>query len=251
MKAASKHLPPLRLPGFFDAGPQSEPLEILAASHLARRMLWPEVAEGRSRSLYMALALQKIHDVLLETQKEQAHTIFTSFVEEYFGGWQQYSRNLVLVNFPSQGKGSIPERVWQGGVAGMLFLHAFRNAVSLSGAAKEISEVLYNAPNAEDFDGLSKPAPENIMKNYWPRFQHVAHFWAAMRYFVMPEQTDSIVRLDKAIPSPDVDPRVRHGWRGVMDMAHSFLELSAEAKRYKTHKPLLDQAKAFRVIFTE
>ena len=224
---------------------------VLAASHIIRRMLWPEVAEERSRSLYMALALQKIHDVLLETQKEQAHTNFTSIVDQYFGGWQQYSRNLILVNFPSQGKGSILERNWQGRLTGMLFLHAFRNATSLSGAAKEMSELLYNAADAEVFDGLPKPAPENIMKNYWPRFQHVAHFWAAMRYFVMPEQTDSIIRLDKAIPSPDVDPRIRHGWRGVMDMAHSFLELSAEAKRYKTHKPLLDQEKAFRVIFTE
>jgi hypothetical protein len=251
MKAAPKHLPPLRLPGILESEPQSEPLEILTASQLASRMLWPEAVEERSRNLYMTLALRKIHDVLLETQKEQAHTIFTSLVEEYFGGWQQYSRNLVLVNFPSQGKGSLPERTWQGSVAGMLFLHAFRNAVSLSGAAKEISEVLYSAADAEAFDGLSKPAPENIMKNYWPRFQHVAHFWAAMRYFVMPEPTDSIIRLDIAIPSQDVDPRIRHGWRGIMDMAHSFLELSAEAKRYKTHKPLLDQETAFRVVFTE
>jgi len=34
-----------------------------------------------------------------------------------------------------------------------------------------------------------------------------------------------------------------------MDMAHSFLELSADVKRDKTHKPLLDQETAFRVIF--
>ena len=251
MKAASKHLPPLRLPGILDTGPQNDPLEILTASLLACHMLWPEVAEERSRNQYMTLALRKIHDVLLETQKEQAHTIFTFLVEKYFGGWSQYSQNLVAVHFPSQGKGSLPERVWQGGVAGMLFLHAFRNAVSLSAAAKEISEELYSAANAEVFDGQSKPAPENIMKNYWPRFQHVAHFWAALRYFVVPEPTDSIIRLDKAIPSSDIDPRIRHGWRGVMDMGHSFLELSADAKRYKTHKPLLNQEKAFRVIFTE
>ena len=251
MKAASKHVPPLRLPGIFQTEPQSEPLEILAASLLASRMLWPEAAEERSRNLYMTLAFRKIHDVLLETQKEQAHTIFTSIVEKYFGGWQQYSRNLVSVNFPSQGKGSIPERSWQGSVAGMLFLYVMRNSVSLSEAAKAASEELYNIANAESLDGLSKPAPENIMKNYWPRFQHVAHFWAASRYFVLPEPTDSIIRLDKAIPSPEVDPRIRHGWRGVMDMGHSFLELSADVKRYKTHKPLLDQETAFRVIFTE
>ena len=249
MKAASKHLPPLRLPGIYDAGLQSEPLEILAASLLASCMLWPEATEEHSRNLYMTLAFRKIHDVLLETQKEQAHTLFTSIVEKYFGGWQQYSRNLVLVNISSQGKGSLPERSWQGSVAGMLFLHAFRDGVSLSAAAKEISKELYSAANAKVFDGQSKPASENMMKNYWPRFQHIAHFWAATRYFVVPEPTDSIIRLDIAIPSQDIDPRIRHGWRGVMDMAHSFLELSAKAKRYKTHKPLLDQEKAFRVIF--
>ena len=249
MKAASKHLPPLRLPAIFDAEPQSEPLEILAASLLSSRMHWPEAAEERSRSLYMTLCLRKIHDVLLVTNKEQAQTIFTSLVEKYFGGWQQYSQNLALVHFPSQGKGSLPERAWQGGVAGMLFLHAMRNAVSLNDAAKAISEELCKTANAEVFDGLPKPAPENIMKNYWPRFQDVAHFWAASRYFVLPEPTDSIIRIDKAIPSPEIDPRIRHGWRGVMDMAHSFLELSAEVKRYKTHKPLLNQETAFRVIF--
>jgi hypothetical protein len=244
-------LPPLCLPGILEQEPQSEPLEILAASLLARRMLWPEAAEERSRSLYTALGLRKIHDILLETDKEQAQTIFTSIVEEYFGGWQQYSRNLVLVNFPSQGKGSLPERSWQGKVAGMLFLHVTRNAMSLSGAAKAVSDELYSAANSEALDGLSKPAQGNIMKNYWPRFQHVAHFWAALRYFVLPEPTDSIIRLDKAIPSPDINPRIRHGWRGVMDMAHSFLEISADVKRFKTHKPLLDQETAFRVIFTE
>ena len=251
MKTASKHLPPLRLPGVLQTESQSELLEILAASLLASHMLWPEAAEERSRSLYMTLALRKIHDVLLETQKEHAHTAFTVILEQYFGGWQQYSQNLVLVNFPSQGKGSISERSWQGNIAGMLFLYVMRNAVSLNAAAKAISEESYNVANAEAFDGLSKPAPENIMKNYWPRFQHIAHFWAALRYFVLPEPTDSIIRLDKAVPSPEIDPRIRHGWRGVMDMAHSFLELSANVKRYKTHKPLLDQEKAFRVIFTE
>ena len=95
MKAAATHLPPLRLPGIFDTAQQSEPMEILAASLLTSRMHWPEAAEERSRSLYMTLALRKIHDVLLETHKEQAHTIFTPLVEKYFGGWQQYSRNLI------------------------------------------------------------------------------------------------------------------------------------------------------------
>ena len=221
------------------------------ASQIACRMLWPEVQEERSRSLYVTLALRKIHDVLLETNKEQAHAIFNVFVEKHFGGWQQYSRNLALVHFPSQGKGSISERSWQGSVAGMLFLYVLRNGVSLTVAAKEISEEFFNAANASVMDGFLKPTPENIMKNYWTRFQNIAHFWAAARYFVMPELIDGIIRLDKAVPSAEVDSRIRHGWRGVMDMAHSFLELSADVKRYKTHKPLLDPEKAFRVVFTE
>ena len=252
MKTVSKHVPPLRIPAVFDMLEQGEPLELLAASQIACRMLWPESTEDQSRSLYLTLALRKIHDLLLETQTEEtAHAAFTSILKAYFGGWQQYSRNLALVHFPSQGKGSLPERAWQGEVAGMLFLYVLRNEVSLSSAAKALSEELYDTAQTEASSGLSKPAPENIMKNYWPRFQHIAHFWAASRYFVMPEQTDSIIRLDKAVPSPDVDSRIRHGWRGVMDMPHSFLEISADVKRYKTHKPLMDQEGAFRVIFTE
>jgi hypothetical protein len=251
MKTAPKHLPPLRIPAVFDALSQRESMEILTASKIASRMLWPEVAEERSRSLYMTLALRKIHDLLLETDKEQANTIFTELVESYFGDWQQYSQNLVLANFPSQGKGSIAERAWQGEVAAILFLYAVRNEVSLTAAAKAVSDEFRNPDFVKDLYGLNTPAPENIMKNYWPRFQSVAHFWAATRYFVMPEPTDSIVRLDKAVPSADIDPCIRHGWRGVMDMAHSFLERSVDVKRFKTHKPLLDQETAFRVLFTE
>jgi hypothetical protein len=249
MKATSKHLPPLHLPAVFDMLEQSEPLEILAASQIACRMLWPEVKEERSRSMYMTLCLRKIHDVLLATNTEQAHTTFNALVERYFGGWQQYSMNLASVHFPLQGKGSLPERSWQGDVAGQVFLYAMRDAVSLTVAAKAVSDESRNPAQVKDLYGLSKPAPENIMKNYWPRYQHVVHFWAASRYFVLPEPTDSIIRLDKAVPSAEIDPRIRHGWRGVMDMANSFLALSADVKRYKTHKPLLDQEKAFRVIF--
>lgn len=251
MEKPPKHLPPLRLPAIFDKFEQSEPIEILTASKIASRMLWPEVSEERSRSLYMTLCLRKIHDLLLEADKEQANIIFTELVEALFGGWQQYSRNLALVNFPSQGKGSLPERSWQGSVAGMVLLYTMRNEVSLTAAAKAVSEEFRNPGLIKDLYGLSTPSPENIMKNYWPRFQTAAHFWATTRYFAMPEPTDSIIRLDKATPSAEIDPRIRRGWRGVMDMAHSFLELSAEVKRFKTHKPLLDQETAFRVIFTE
>jgi hypothetical protein len=251
MDETTKHLPPLRLPSIFDACEQSEVVEILTASKIASRMLWPEVAEDRSRSLYMTLALRKVHDLLLETDTAQANAIFTPLVEMHLGGWQQYTRNLALVHFPTQGKGSLPERSWQGSVAGMVLLYVIRNEVSLTAAANAVSEAFRDTELGDALKGLNKPAPENIMKNYWPRFQSVAHFWAATRYFVMPEPTDSIIRLDKAAPSSEIDPRIRHGWRGVMDMAHSFLELSADVKRFKTHKPLLDQETAFRVLFTE
>ena len=249
MKTVPAHLPPLRIPAVFNTQEQHESIEILVASLLASRMLWPEVTEERSRSLYMTLALRKIHDVLLETHKEQAHALFTSLVETYFGGWSQYSQNLVSVHFPSQGKGSIPERSWQGGVVGMVFRYAFYNSVSLNDAAKAVSEEFHDPIHTEGLDGFSKPAPENIMKNYWPRFQHVAHFWAAQRSYVLPEPTDSIIRLDQAVPAPELTGKILPGWRGIVDFAHDYLKRSADVKRYKTHKPLLDQKAAFRVIF--
>lgn len=251
MKTAPKHVPPLHLPGLLNSFELDESSEILAASLIASHMLWPEVKEERSRTMYMTLCLRKIHDILLETNKEHAQAIFTPLVERYFGGWQQYSQNLALVHFPSQGKGSIAERAWQGSVAGMVLLHAIRTEVSLNDAAKAISDECRNSALGETLDGLLKPASENIMKNYWPRFQNVAHFWAAVRYFVLPEPTDSIIRLDKAVPSPEIDQRIPPGWRSVVEMAHCFLARSADVKRYKTHKPLLDQEAAFRVIFTE
>jgi hypothetical protein len=239
------------MPSAFKTREQGEALEILAATLIAGHMIWPEAKEARSRSLYLTLGLRKIHDVLLATNKEQAQATFTALVETYFGGWPEYSQNLASVQFPSQGKGSIVERAWQGSLTGMVFLHAFRNATSLNDAAAAVADELRDAVHADALDGMLKPAPENIMKNYWPRFQHVAHFWAAMRYFVMPEPTDSIIRLDKAVPIPEMAGKIRPGWRGVVDTAHDFLERSADVKRYKTHKPLLDQSTAFRVVFTE
>lgn len=251
MKTTSKHLQPLCLPSVFNVLELNKSQEILTASLVACHMLWPELKEERSRSMYMTLCLRKIHDVLLETEKEQAQTQFTYLVETYFGSWQKYTQNLASVHFPSQGKGSLSERAWQGHVAGTVFLHAFHNGVSLNDAAKAVSDTVYSPAHADAVEGLPKPSPDNIMKNYWPRFQNVAHFWAALRYFVMPEPTDSIIRLDKATPIPEADGGVRPGWRGVVNLAHDFLERSADVKRYKTHKPLLDQETAFRVIFTE
>jgi hypothetical protein len=45
--------------------------------------------------------------------------------------------------------------------------------------------------------------------------------------------------------------KIRPGWRGIVDMAQGFLERSVDVKRYKTHKSLLDQETAFRMVFTE
>ena len=249
MKTTAKHLPPLHIPSLVNTFEQHESIEILIASQIASRMFWPEIQEERNRSLYITLSLRKVHDVLLATKKEQAHAIFTSLVESHFGGWSQYSQNLVSVHFASQGKGSLPERSWQGNVAGTLFLRAFHNAESLNDAAKALAKDLHNSAHAETLVGLPKPTPENIMKNYWPRFQHMAHFWAAMRYFTLPEPTDSIIRLDQAVPIQAVDGQLRPGWRGIVDLAHEFLASSADVKRYKTHKPLLDQKTAFRVVY--
>jgi hypothetical protein len=72
-------------------------------------------------------------------KKEQAQTQFTYLVETYFGSWQKYTQNLASVHFPSQGKGSLSERAWQGSVAGTVFLHVFHNGVSLNDAAKAVS----------------------------------------------------------------------------------------------------------------
>jgi hypothetical protein len=249
MNNAPKYVPPLRLPALYIFGLQSEPVEIIAASLITSSMLWPEAKEERQRTMYMTLCMRKVHDLLLEMDKEQGNVIFSRLVERYFGGWSHYSQNLVSVQLHSQGKGSLPERSWQGSVAGMLFMHALRANISLNEAAKDIAKEMLNPDRAEDLDGLLKPSADNIMKNYWPRFQHIAHFWAARRFFVLPEPTDSIIRLDKATVSPELDPRIPHGWRGIMYMAEALLDMSAEKKRYKTHKSLLDQEKAFRVIF--
>ena len=250
MKTTAKHLPPLHIPSMLNMFEQHESIEILVASQIASRMFWPEIQEERNRILYITLSLRKVHDVLLATKKEQAHAIFTSLVESHFGGWPQYSQNLASVHFPAQGKGSLTERSWQGALTSTLFLLAFRNAMSLNDAAKVISEGYQDAALAETLDGRARPSQENIMKNYWPRFQHVAHFWAAMRYFILPEPTDSIIRLDQAVPAPEMEGKVRPGWRGIVDLAHDFLASSADVKRYKTHKPLLDQKTAFRVVYT-
>jgi len=245
-----KVLPPLRLPQDFEQE-LSEPLEILAASLLAGHMLWPEVKDERSRSLYLTLALRKIHDVLLEGDREQAQTAFTYILETYLGGWPQYTQNLVLAHFPERGKGSLAERAWEGRLAGSVFHRAFHDKISLNAAAKKVSAETISDLQAGEFSDVPKPAAGNIMKNYWTPFRSVAHFWAATDLFVIPPPTDGIIRFDKAEPTPALAGKARSGWRGIMKVAHCFLEQSAHVKRYKTHRPLLDPEIAFRVIFTE
>ena len=72
MKTTSKHLQPLCLPSVFNVLELNKSQEILTASLVACHMLWPELKEERSRSMYMTLCLRNIHDVLLETEKAQA-----------------------------------------------------------------------------------------------------------------------------------------------------------------------------------
>ena len=198
--------------------------------------------------MYILLSLIEIQDTLSLVNKEEGIKAFTNFLDKHFGGWKSFLQSLTHVNFPSRGKGSIAERAWQGYVSGHMFLHALNNNVSLNESAKALSNELYTLlpPVPED---LAKPTPENLIKNYWPRFQTVAHFWAAMQFFSLPETTDIVVRLDKAIPSPKLRGDFKPGWRGIADLAHSLLENSVDAKRYKTAKPLLNPETAFKIIF--
>jgi hypothetical protein len=247
--------PLLRIPNaWYKSGVDVEPLEVIAGSLIASHMLWPD--DARNRSLYMALCLRKVHDLLLETGKEdQQNALFTHIVKTYFGGWSQYSQNLAQVKFPSSGKGSMQEQAWQGELTGRIFLQALgcneagMKPMSVKQAAADVLKALRDPSIVKETHDLLKPSVDTFMKHYWSRFRSVAHFWASMRYFTMPEIEDSVIRLDKAKPLPELQGSLKTGWRGIVDFAHFYLEKAETVKRYKTHKSLLDRDQALRVCF--
>ncbi len=226
---------------------QDEAIEILTASQIASYMLYPKDIYGRKQ--YLALAFNKINDVLLKTHpSEVAMNIFYNMICTTFGCWQDYTKTLLQIDLTQFGKGSYPEKAWAGNIAGMVLKYAIQEKASITEACTYIATAILENSSASSF---SKPDAENIRKKYWSTYKDVAHFWAAMEHFTLPEPEDNIIRLDKARFVDDLPNENASGWRVLCDMADAFFVLAKEIKPLKAQKPLLDPESALQIVLED
>lgn len=224
--------------------------ERLMASYVSGCMLWPYVKHNKTRYFYYALCYREIFAVVEKTISGETYAALQyCWVKDLFGSFDAYTQILAgNPLFPSKGKGSLAERAWMGYIAGLVFKLALDEACSLNVAAKAVTDgIRVGRKGNED---ILSPSAENIIKNYWPEFLPVAHLWAAMQYFTLPEPADStVIRLDLATKHPQLEPKFSEGWRGILQVAQGLLNSAAEAPRKQTSRPLLDPLKTATIQF--
>lgn len=229
---------------------RGEDLDMLCASFIYGHMIFPRPGEAQHRLRYQALAFQATLEALeTKTGDLKKHLeIMQVVIEDTFRTHAEYSKILTTAHFPANGDGSLQSRAWQGMLAGEMLYAMIREKVTLQKAAETLSTELLALPLNER-EGITTPAADNLMKNYWSPFQPVLHFWAAMQCFRLPEPQGTIVRIDKAKTTLPSD-NIRNGWRGIVDVAEVFFEEAGMIERRQTHKKLIDPQKAFRLKFT-
>ena len=240
----------IRLNKCYDTKFQEEHLEIFAYSQIAAYMIYP--CDENARKKYMALAFNKMNEVLLTTYPtKHAIDLFYNMVISYFGTWLNYTKNLIELNFIQQGKGSIPDKAWVASISGLILNYSINMNVNITQSCLHISNEIQKSTKNSEFDDIAKPDGETARKKYWSTYKNVSHFWAAMKYFEMPDANDSIIRLDIVRLNENVDPERSSGWRLIWDLAKVKLDATEQIKYEKARKPLLSSDTALRIVFED
>ena len=220
-------------------------IDIICGSFIYSHMVFPRANEHGHRIRYQALAIKTALKELEQQNSKTYLEIMKAIIEETFGSHSTYCDILTQASFPNSGDGSLQSRAWQGMLAGNILMGALQTEATLESVAESLNQALIKMP-LEEREELSCPSADNLIKNYWASFKPVAHLWLAMSSFTLPEELDSVVRIDKAIKNETLKGG-RDGWKGIVDYAEIILQKAAGIQRKQTHKKLLDPEKSFRL----
>ncbi|NDV18755.1 hypothetical protein GO013_04895 [Pseudodesulfovibrio sp. JC047] len=217
---------------------------------LSGLMLFPKEKDKHKLGHYKARCLLQSVPFLIDHggySKERAGSVLVPLVEESFGTWENFMFFLLSKRIPGEGKGSLQSFAHQGYIAGMIFLEVFVNRVGLKEAVEKIIDSAKEQKMLEEF-GTSA---ENLINNVWASWKPVAHLWAALTWYEMPEPDDSYIALDRIVPKQGSPSSLAEGLMGFLELAQYYYDYSVEHKiKFKqSSRVLVDSERAWNVVF--
>lgn len=193
---------------------------------LTSRMLFPKEKNDISRQHYQSLNV--LHSVSFLTNecgfsKEEAGSQLINLAEGVLGSWDRFVLSLVSKKMSEQGHGSVSALAEKALIAGLLFYVVFVERCSLHEAAS----MIYSGAESSGLLGQRSFQVDNIVNNIWAQWKPVAHLWAALSHFEMPNPTDSYIALDKVVLK-NKDLPVEEGLEGLIELAEYYYVTSVE-----------------------
>lgn len=217
---------------------------------LSGLMLFPKEKDRQNLGHYKARCLLQSVPFLITIggyTKERVGSVLVLLVEESFGTWESFMYFLLSKKIPDEGKGSLQSFSKKGYIAGYIFLEVFEHKVGIKEAAERIIDRARN----EGFLEETGTSVENLINNVWASWKPVAHLWAALTCYDMPEKEDSYIALDRIVQ--------KSGFHGVCGGLKCFLELAQYYYDYsvennitfkRSSRMLVDPKTAWRIVFT-
>ena len=156
----------------------------------------PDKAFSNIYSIVLTLFSEEVITSENTSGKKHAHNavyFFNSGHDQF--PWEKYGYCLRNSRFPTEGKGSISERITRGKFAGFLLNIALKSNLSLTKAAAGIEET-WNSNRLQLSELLGNDpltiSADNFMQNIWPEFKKSAHLWAAFQDFIFNLSVDPL-----------------------------------------------------------
>lgn len=217
-----------------------------AAIDLSGAMLFPRDKDIKKLLNYKAMYLMDTVGHFVNKcgmERRLAGEYLVNYAIEMFRGWDNFLASLINVKLPEKGKGSPQSIAQHGYLTGIIFRRVLFEDESLSKA----SDFIIN--NADAIGMLSDVgySKENIINNIWPAYKHVAHVWAAMLEFELPESVDKYIRLDLA---KSRSKGVPHGVSGILQLAKALYDkaVNDDVTFKKTNKKLVEVDKSWKIV---
>ncbi|MFZ5813272.1 MAG: hypothetical protein ACOY4F_14640 [Thermodesulfobacteriota bacterium] len=135
------------------------------------------------------------------------------------------------------------QRYKHGILAGLIFLEALRDNVSIS---KAIDQIYFGMP-AEFEEAFGKYSQKHILDNIWPQYLPSVHLWASLISYLWhgAEHVDNAERIDLFCCPKLREKRGSDGIKGFILLAEDYLfdGLRSMPKRTGARKTLLDISK--------
>lgn len=213
-------------------------------------MFFPGKEDLQNLGFYKAAHLLNTVDCMIDFcgySKEAAGGALILFVEQEFGSWKDFTSLLIANRMPRPGKcGAIDSLACRGHWAGEIFLKVYYDGVGVAEAVKLIKEEGFD----KSYLGDISTDVGSVTKNVWAKYKLVAHLWAALCHFEIPDSLDGYIHFDMA--KPKVSSGIEYGGlQGFIDVANHYYSnvVDGGVQLKRSNEKLVDSEKAWEIVF--